>query len=145
MVPPPPPLQACTLGTPSPLGLPATSGGPAFSMSPLLHSNLKHLSLQLFCFPSSLISFFCLNSSSFSSSSSSFGSLSPRCPATAVRVHHHGGAGERGEPGKECVGESQAFTLHLAPPPCFPYLLPSLLTSACHARCTQPHTSPAPR
>lgn len=114
-----------------------TSGGPAFSMSPLLHSNLQHLSLQLFCFPSSLVLFSYFDSSSFSSSSSSFGSLSPRCPATAVRVHHHGGADERGEPGKECVGEWQAFSLTASLLPLLPHIrLPCKVHSSVHRPCS---------
>lgn len=35
----PAPFLACTSGTPGPSALPTTSGEPAFSMSPLLHSN----------------------------------------------------------------------------------------------------------
>lgn len=98
----------------------ATSGGPAFSMSPLLHSNLQHLSLQLFCFLSSFMSFSC----SGSSSTSSFGSLSPRCPATVVREHHHGGTGWR--PWK---GMPRRMAGHLSP-----CLLPSF-TSLPHSSC----------
>jgi len=121
-LPPPPPLSTY-LGYSRPLRPPLNVWGSAFSVSPLLHSNLKHLSLQLFCFPSSLIWFSCFNSTSFSSSSSSCGSLSPRCPATAMRVHHHhGGTGEGEGPKKECVGELQAFALPspLPTPPSLP-------------------------
>lgn len=133
---PPPPSPARTFRHSWPLRLPTTSGGPAFSMSPLLHSNLQHLSLRRSCFPSSLIFF---DSSSFSSSSSSsFGSVSPRCPAT-VRVHHyHGDAGTTRGAGAAMRDYVQIHESRLPLPPFAPM-------SACHARCTQPHTGLAPQ
>lgn len=122
---PHPHLPAHTSGTPGPSGALRRLGDPLLAChhySAALCNICLHSSLP---FPSSLIS--------LTPPSSSFGFLSPRCPATAARAHHHSGA--------SCGRNAQEMNESSSPR--WPTL--SLLrTWDCHKRCTLLHTGLAP-